>query len=264
MSGVVYSSVDSGAGARLDWRGAFTAVEKLVMDADVKKEVIMRRVLILMLTAVLVFGLFGCASMTSRDTGILIGAAGGALAGAAIGNASGNPAVGAILGAVVGGAAGGIIGNYMDEQAAEMEADLEGATVERVGEGIKITFDSGILFDVDKAELRYEAKENIAKLAVILNKYEDTDIMLAGHTDSDGAEDYNMALSERRARAVENYLAEREVSNPRMSSAWYGESRPVADNSTLEGKQANRRVEVAIMANEELKKAAEDQAEQQG
>ena len=124
MSGVVYSSVDSGAGARLDWRGVFTALEELVRDADAKKEAIMRRVLVLMLTAVLVFGLFGCASMSKRDAGILIGAAGGAAAGAAIGNASGNPAVGAILGAVVGGAAGGIIGNYMDDQAAEMEADL--------------------------------------------------------------------------------------------------------------------------------------------
>jgi outer membrane protein OmpA-like peptidoglycan-associated protein len=224
----------------------------------------MRKVLVLMLSAVLVFGLFGCASMTRQDAGILIGAAGGAALGAVIGNASGNPEVGAILGAVVGGAAGGIIGNYMDDQAAEMEADLEGATIERVGEGIKITFDSGILFDVDKSDLRYDARENIAKLAEILNKYEDTNIMLAGHTDSDGAEDYNMVLSERRARAVENYLAEREVSNPRMSSAWYGESMPVADNSTPEGKQANRRVEVAIMANDKLKKAAEEQAEQQG
>ncbi len=224
----------------------------------------MRRVLILTLTAVLVFGLFGCASMTKQDAGVLIGAAGGALAGAAIGSASGNAAVGAILGAAVGGAAGGIIGNYMDDQAAEMEADLEGATIERVGEGIKITFDSGILFDVDKTELKYEAQENIAKLAEILNKYEDTDIMLAGHTDSDGGADYNMALSERRARAVKSYLIEREVSNPRMSATWYGETQPVADNSTLEGKQANRRVEVAIMANEELKKAAEDKAEEQG
>ncbi|MCK4511229.1 glycine zipper 2TM domain-containing protein, partial [bacterium] len=148
----------------------------------------MRKALVLMLSAVLVFGLFGCAAMTRQDAGILIGAAGGAALGAVIGNASGNPEVGAILGAVVGGTAGGIIGNYMDDQAAEMEADLEGATIERVGEGIKITFDSGILFDVDKADLRYDARENIAKLAEILNKYEDTNIMLAGHTDSDGAE----------------------------------------------------------------------------
>ncbi|MCK4409327.1 MAG: OmpA family protein [Candidatus Eisenbacteria sp.] len=224
----------------------------------------MRRVLILVLTAVLVFGLFGCASMTRKDLGILIGGAGGAALGAAIGDKAGNTAVGAILGAVVGGAAGGIIGNYMDEQVAEMEADLEGTKIERVGEGIKITFDSGILFDVDRAELRAEAEENIAKLAAILNKYDDTNIMLEGHTDSDGAEDYNMALSERRARAVENYLAQREVGSPRMSTTWYGESQPVADNGTPEGKQANRRVEIAIMANDELKKAAEQQAAQHG
>jgi outer membrane protein OmpA-like peptidoglycan-associated protein len=224
----------------------------------------MRRTLVLVLTVVLVAGVFGCASMSRQDLGILIGGAGGAVIGAAIGDKAGNTAVGAILGAVVGGAAGGIIGNYMDDQAAEMQADLEGATIERVGEGIKITFDSGILFDVDKAELRAEAQENIAKLAAILNKYDDTNIMLEGHTDSDGAEDYNMALSERRARAVENYLAQREVETPRMSTTWYGESQPVADNSTTTGKQANRRVEIAIMANDKLKKAAEQQAAQQG
>ena len=237
-------------------------MEESGSDTDVKKEGTMRRVLALMLTALLVFGLFGCASMTKQDAGILIGAAGGAAVGAVIGNAAGNTAVGAILGAVVGGAAGGIIGNYMDEQAAEMERDLEGATIERVGEGIKITFDSGILFAVDEAELRAEAKDNITRLAVILNKYEDTNILLEGHTDSDGSEDYNMVLSERRARAVERYLAEGEVSSPRMSSTWYGESQPVADNSTTEGKQANRRVEVAVMANDELRSAAEEQAEQ--
>jgi outer membrane protein OmpA-like peptidoglycan-associated protein len=222
----------------------------------------MRKALVLLVIATMVAGLFGCASMSRKDLGILIGGAGGAAVGAAIGDAAGNTAVGAILGAVVGGAAGGIIGNYMDEQAAEMERDLEGAKIERVGEGIKITFDSGILFDVDKSDLRAEAKDNISKLAVILNKYEDTNILLEGHTDSDGAEDYNMALSERRARAVQNYLAQNEVGTPRMSVAWYGESQPVADNTTPEGKQANRRVEVAVMANDELKKAAEEQAAQ--
>jgi outer membrane protein OmpA-like peptidoglycan-associated protein len=224
----------------------------------------MRRTLALLLIAAMMFGLFGCASMTKRDMGILIGGAGGAAIGAAIGDAAGNTAAGAILGAVVGGAAGGIIGNYMDEQAAEMERDLEGARIERVGEGIKITFDSGILFDVDKSDLKVEAQENIARLAVILNKYEDTNILLEGHTDSDGAEDYNMALSERRARAVQNYLAQREVVAQRMSVMWYGESQPVADNSTAEGKAANRRVEVAVMANDELKRAAEEQAAGQG
>jgi outer membrane protein OmpA-like peptidoglycan-associated protein len=208
----------------------------------------------------MVFGLFGCASMSKKDLGILIGGAGGAAIGAAIGDASGNTAVGAILGAVVGGAAGGIIGNYMDEQAAEMERDLEGAKIERVGEGIKITFDSGILFDVNKSDLKAEAQANISQLAVILNKYEDTNILLEGHTDSDGAEDYNMALSERRARAVQNYLAQQAVASPRMSVMWYGESQPIADNSTVEGKAANRRVEVAVMANDDLRRAAEEQA----
>ena len=222
----------------------------------------MRRTLTMLVVAAMVVGLFGCASMSRRDMGILIGGAGGAAAGAAIGNASGNTAVGAILGAVVGGAAGGIIGNYMDDQAEEMERDLEGATIERVGEGIKITFDSGILFDVDKSDLRAEAMENISNLAVILNKYEDTNILLEGHTDSDGAEDYNLALSERRANAVKSYLAQHEVNSPRMSVAWYGESQPVAENSTIAGKQANRRVEVAVMANDELKEAAEQQAQE--
>jgi len=222
----------------------------------------MRRTLTLLVIAAMVFGLFGCASMSNKDMGILIGGAGGAAAGAAIGNASGNAAVGAILGAVIGGAAGGVIGNYMDEQAEEMERDLEGATIERIGEGIKITFDSGLLFDVDKADLQAEAMDNMGELAVILNKYEDTNILLAGHTDSDGAEDYNLDLSERRARAVQNYLAQSAVSNARMSVSWYGESQPVADNATAEGKQANRRVEVAIMANEELMEAAEEQVEQ--
>jgi outer membrane protein OmpA-like peptidoglycan-associated protein len=224
----------------------------------------MRRILALLLIAAMVFGLFGCASMTKKDMGILIGGAGGAAIGAAIGDAAGNTAVGAILGAVVGGAAGGIIGNYMDEQAAELERDLEGAKIERVGEGIKITFQSGILFDVDKSDLKAEAQENISQLAVILNKYEDTNILLEGHTDSDGAEDYNMALSERRARAVQSYLAQREVVAQRMSVMWYGESQPIADNTTAEGKAANRRVEVAIMANDELRRAAEEQAAEQG
>ena len=224
----------------------------------------MRKILTLVVIAAMAFSLFGCASMSRKDLGILIGGAGGAAVGAAIGDASGNTAVGAILGAVVGGAAGGIIGNYMDEQAEEMERDLEGAKIERVGEGIKITFDSGILFDVDKSDLKTEAQENIAQLAVILNKYEDTNILLEGHTDADGAEDYNMALSERRTRAVENYLAQSSVSSARVSTMWYGESQPVADNATAEGKQANRRVEVAVMANEKLRKAAEEQAAQKG
>lgn len=222
----------------------------------------MRRTLSAALVVFLVMSLVGCASMSRKEKGIIIGGTGGAAIGAAIGKASGNTAAGAIIGAAVGGTAGGIIGNYMDEQAEELERDLENATVERVGEGIKITFGSGILFDVDKSDLKAEARDNLTDLAVILQKYEDTNILLAGHTDSQGAEEYNLSLSERRVREVASYLASQGVSAPRMTITWHGESQPIADNSTPEGRQANRRVEVAIMANEELREAAMEEAEQ--
>ncbi|MBM3307956.1 MAG: OmpA family protein [Candidatus Eisenbacteria bacterium] len=220
----------------------------------------MRRLVCVLVLAALVAGSFGCASMTARDKGLVIGGATGAVIGGIIGDKAGNTAVGAILGAVVGGAAGAVIGNYMDKQAAELRQDLEGAKVERVGEGIKITFASGIMFDVAKHDLRPDAQANLAKLAAILIKYEDTNILIEGHTDSDGAEDYNLQLSERRARSVQSYLAQNGVMSGRMTIMGYGESQPIADNSTAAGKQANRRVEVAIMANEKLKKAAEQQA----
>lgn len=222
----------------------------------------MRKIVATLLVAALVAGSSGCASMSGRDRGVLIGAGSGAVIGGAIGSRSDNTAVGAILGAVIGGAAGGVIGNYMDEQAEEMERDLEGATIERIGEGIKVTFDSGILFDVDKSDLRPAAQENLTNLAEILNKYGDTNILLEGHTDSDGPDDYNMGLSERRARSVAAYLATQAVATARVSIMWYGETQPVADNATVEGKQLNRRVEVAIMANDDLKRAAEEKVSQ--
>jgi outer membrane protein OmpA-like peptidoglycan-associated protein len=181
--------------------------------------------------------------------------------GGAVGTAAGNTAVGAIIGAAVGGAAGAVIGHYMDEQAAEMERDLEGAQIERVGEGIKITFDSGLLFAVDSYDLTYDAQGNLTDLARILNKYEDTNILIEGHTDSTGSEEYNMGLSERRANAVAHHLAGQSVSSGRFSIMAYGEAQPIASNETADGRRQNRRVELAIMANDELKKAAEKQVE---
>ncbi len=216
----------------------------------------MRRAVTFIMIGALAIGLFGCA-MTGSDKGLLIGTGTGAVVGGAIGDASGNTAIGAILGAVIGGAAGAAIGNYMDDQVAEIEADIEGASVERIGEGIKITFDSGLLFDVDRFDLAPASKENVAELARILNKYEDTDILIEGHTDSDGSDEYNMILSERRARSVATHLVENGISGVRMTVTSYGESQPVATNDTAAGKQANRRVEVAIMANDDLKAAAE-------
>lgn len=222
----------------------------------------MKRIVWGAMVLVLVLGAFGCASMTRRDKGVAIGAATGAVLGGIIGKQSDNTAVGAILGAAVGGAAGGVIGNYMDKQAEEMEKDLEGAKIERVGEGIKVTFESGILFDVNKSDIRPDAEAELTKLAEILVKYGDTDILLEGHTDSTGDENYNQALSERRAAAVKAFLVMHGVKGVRMTTMGYGESQPIADNETVEGRQANRRVEVAIMANEELKRAAEEQAAQ--
>ncbi len=220
----------------------------------------MRRVATVLVLGSLVLGSTNCA--TKAQTGALIGAGSGAVVGGAIGRAAGNTAVGAILGATVGGAAGAIIGNYMDEQAREIERDLEGARIERVGEGIKITFDSGILFDFNSARLRTEAQLNLVKLAKILNKYDDTDVLIEGHTDRTGTEEYNLDLSRRRAQSVANQLASVQVNATRFTLMGYGEAQPIGSNDTAEGRQANRRVELAIMANEKLKKAAKSQVEE--
>lgn len=200
----------------------------------------------------------GCESWSKTAKGTTIGAAAGALAGALIGKAAGNSTNGAIIGAAVGGASGAAIGNYMDRQSRELEEDLEGATVERVGEGIKITFDSAILFDVNSYQLKDASKESITQLSEILKKYEDTNIMFSGYTDNTGREEYNQKLSEDRAKAVAEYAAFIGVDAKRMTIVGYGESDPIADNGTTAGRAQNRRVEVGIWANEKLKKAAEN------
>ena len=198
---------------------------------------------------------WGCSSSNTVKGGA-IGAAAGGVIGGIIGKQAGNTALGAIIGAAVGGTAGALIGHYMDKQAEEMRQDLKDAKVERVGEGIKITFNSGILFETSKSTLQSAAKLNVEKLAVILNKYPDTNVLIEGHTDSDGSEDYNQKLSESRASAVANYVKGQGVIGSRVTTAGYGETQPVASNSTPEGKQANRRVEIAIFANDKLKDAA--------
>jgi outer membrane protein OmpA-like peptidoglycan-associated protein len=221
----------------------------------------MRRTLVLVLLLVIVAASLSCSGWSRKEKGAVAGAGAGAVVGAVIGKASGNTAVGAILGAAIGGAAGAYIGDYMDKQAAEIERDLEGATVERIGEGIKITFDSGILFDVDKAILKDRSKTNLASLATILEKYEDTNILLEGHTDNTGTDEYNLELSRLRSQAVGNFLAGEGVNPTRFTIMGYGESQPIADNATEDGRALNRRVEVAIYANEKLKKIAEEKAQ---
>lgn len=220
----------------------------------------MRRFFVYGLVALVLVGSMGC-SWSQKSKGAIIGAGSGAAVGAVIGNAAGNTAAGAIIGAAVGGAAGAYIGNYMDKQAAEMEKDIEGAKIERIGEGIKITFDSGLMFDVNKATLRPASEQNLTNLAVILNKYPDTNILLEGHTDATGSDEYNLNLSNLRAQSVSNYLSGQQVNAARFSIMGYGESQPIATNDTEDGRQANRRVEVAIYANDKLKKVAEDKTQ---
>ena len=203
--------------------------------------------------------LISCASSRAVK-GAGIGAAAGAVLGGIIGNTKDKTAEGAIIGAAVGGAAGAIIGDYMDKQAKELDEELEGARVERVGEGIKITFTSGLLFDTDSATLQPASQANIANLAATLNEYEDTVIRIDGHTDSQGADDYNLGLSDRRAASVRSSLVNQGVAPARMVTFGYGESRPVASNDTSDGRQLNRRVEVAIIADEELRERAMKQA----
>jgi len=198
-----------------------------------------------------------CGCKASRTVkGGAIGAAAGGLVGGLIGSGSHHTAEGAIIGAVIGGTAGALIGHYMDKQAKEIQKDLKGAHVERVGEGIKITFDSGILFDVNSHALKPASKTNLVNLAKVLNKYPDTNILIEGHTDNTGGTDLNQTLSENRASSVSNYLKMQNVLGNRISTMGYGEAQPVGDNSSTAGRQQNRRVEVAIFANDKLKRAA--------
>jgi outer membrane protein OmpA-like peptidoglycan-associated protein len=200
----------------------------------------------------------GCAEWNRTQKGAAIGAGAGGAVGGLIGYASGSTVAGILIGAVVGGVAGGFIGNYMDKQAAEIERDISGAKVERVGEGIKITFSSGILFDIDQADLKNQSQTELAKLSGILNKYADTNIMLAGHTDSTCSEEHNLGLSRRRARSVADFLTTQNVDPARFAVEGYGKSDPIASNDTSAGRAENRRVEVAIWANEKLKKVAKE------
>lgn len=196
----------------------------------------------------LLLSLGSCA--TNAQTGAVVGGAGGAVVGGVIGKATGNTAKGAIIGAAVGGVAGAIIGDQMDRQARELKQNIPGAVVERVGEGITVTFQSGLLYGFDSDDVRPEARKNLRALASSLDKYPGSDILIVGHTDQVGTSTYNQGLSERRAAAAATYLVSQGVSRTRVATRGMGETDPVATNETEFGRQANRRVEVAIYASE--------------
>ncbi|MBW3627763.1 MAG: OmpA family protein [Gemmatimonadetes bacterium] len=201
-------------------------------------------------------GLTACSRLNQTERGAILGAAGGAAVGAVIGRQVGSTARGAILGAAVGGAAGAVIGRRMDRQAEELDAALPpGTTVQRVGEGIAVTFESGLLFPFNSTDLLPAGRNNLQGLAASLSRYPDTEVLIVGHTDDVGSDEYNQRLSIARAEAAASVLAAAGVPRNRIQTAGRGESEPIAGNVDDSSRQQNRRVEVAIFASEEYRNA---------
>jgi outer membrane protein OmpA-like peptidoglycan-associated protein len=223
---------------------------------------------IILFTMVLTIGLTSCdatRNANNKQKGAVIGAAGGAILGAIIGNnvgKGGNGELGAVIGGVVGGGAGILIGNKMDKQAQKIEEEIPGAQVERIDDGIVVTFDenSGVFFDTAKYNINSASQANLNKLVNVFKEYPDTNILVVGHTDSVGADDYNMTLSKNRAEAVTNYLTNQGLSSGRFTTNWFGESQPMHDNSTAIGRAKNRRVNIAIIPSQKMIDEAKTQS----
>ena len=221
------------------------------------------------LSLILVAGLSSCEATKNANNaqkGAVIGTAGGAILGAIIGNNAGKGGkgeIGAVIGGVVGGTAGVLIGNKMDKQAQKIEEEIPGAKVERIEDGILVTFDenSGVQFATNLYNITNTSEVLLTKLANILKEYPDTNVLVAGHTDSSGPADYNMTLSEKRAYSVTSYFVQNKgLSSSRFTTTWFGEDQPIADNTTVDGRAKNRRVNVAIVPNEKMKEDAKKEA----
>ena len=209
-----------------------------------------RRLVAISVFGATIIGLGGCAALNNNKAkGGAIGAATGAGIGAVIGNNTGSTARGAIIGAIVGGATGVIIGNQMDQQAKELKLNIPGATVERVGEGINITFASGLLYDTGSDVIKPGAATNLHNLAASITKWPNTELLIVGHTDSRGSSDMNQSLSQRRADAASQFLQNQNINGNRMRTSGRGELEPVASNDTEAGRTLNRRIEIAIYSN---------------
>lgn len=219
----------------------------------------MKKIFIVPVFAGLLLVAGGCKNMSKSQKGVLIGAGAGGAVGAVVGKAAGNTALGAIIGAAVGGTAGGLIGRKMDKQAEEI-AQIPGAEVKRVGEGINVTFDSGVLFGYDKDDLTDDARKKLGDLAGILNKYPDTYVLVEGHTDASGTDEYNLDLSRRRASTVATHLKTVNITSQRIQTKWYGEAQPKYSNEAEADRAKNRRVEFAIYANEKMVNDAKKEA----
>lgn len=220
----------------------------------------LNKVGIILFTMLLTIGLSSCdatRNANNKQKGAVIGATGGAILGAIIGNnvgKGGNGELGAVIGGVVGGGAGILIGSKMDKQAQKIEEEIPGAQVERVDDGIVVTFDenSGVYFATNKYDINSASQTTLNKLANVFKEYPDTNILVVGHTDNVGTDEYNMTLSKNRAYAVTNYLTGKGLSAGRFTTNWFGESQPMYDNSTAEGRAKNRRVNIAILPSQKM------------
>lgn len=230
---------------------------------------VLKRVGVMFFAITLITSVVSCEATknaNNKQKGAVIGASGGAILGAILGNnigKGGNGALGAVIGGVVGGGAGVLIGNKMDKQAQQIENEIPGAQVERVDDGIVVTFDenSGVYFDTAKYAVNSASQVILDKLANVLKEYPDTDVLVVGHTDSVGADAMNMTLSKNRAMSVTNYFVQTKgLGAGRFTTNWYGEEAPIADNSTAEGRAKNRRVNLAIVPNSKMKNDAKAQA----
>ena len=204
----------------------------------------------------------GCSNMSKTGKGTLIGSGAGAAIGAGLGAIIGKDGKGAAIGTAVGAGAGAVIGKKMDKKAEELAA-LENAQIETVEDqnglqAIKVTFNSGILFDTNKSDLKAASKSELNEFANKMSDMQDTDITIYGHTDSSGNDSINQPLSEKRAQSVANYLKNCGIASSRMTVEGMSSSMPVADNATKEGRAQNRRVEIYISANQKMIEAAEN------
>ena len=228
---------------------------------------VFKKCVIGILALTVIINLSACsATKNANDSqkGSAIGAATGSILGAIIANNStrhgkkGNSKLGAALGGILGGAAGALIGKKMDKQAQKISEEIPGATVERIDNGIVVTFDenSGVYFETNKHDINVTSEALLNKLSNILNEYPDTNVLVVGHTDSAGAEAYNLMLSKNRAESVTNFFVNKGLNASRFTTSWYGEEKPIADNSTAEGREKNRRVNIAIIPNETMENTA--------
>ncbi len=191
----------------------------------------------------------GQQKISNTTGGATIGAVGGAIGGAIIGAATGtDPRVTALIGAGIGGISGAAVGSYMDQQEAELRAQLAstGVSVTRNGAQIILNMPSNITFGVDSSSINPAFQQTLVSVALVLKKYNRTVVDIAGFTDSDGSDAYNMTLSQRRAQSVAGFLGQQGVDTRRFNVIGYGETQPIASNATEAGKALNRRVEIYI------------------